>query len=360
MVDDLGLSGSEAGLVVAVEMLSVGLVTLGSSLRIGRWNRRTLMLVGLCMMLLGNLLSALATTLLQLASARIVAAIGIGVIMAAMKATVAAARNPVRIFGLQGIYFLAFSIIGFPVMAPVIKVWGLSGAYIAMALLVIPGFAWVRWVPPFSAERLRLQPASWGFVDRWTMVVLVALLAYFIGRGAVWIYLERLGIAAGLSIQTIANVLAGASVGGILGALLATRLNTRLGIIKALTFGMGCSLGSLLLLVYGMSIETFLPAVVIFNFAFAFTMPYLLGALSHIDPHGRIVVLGFTMQTAGLALGPALAAVLLVGNDYTMIGWLGMVFFGASFILFRLALLRLAPSLKQPHSPVSPGKRREL
>jgi len=99
-----------------------------------------------------------------------------------------------------------------------------------------------------------------------------------------------------------------------------------------------------------MRIETFLPAAIIFNFSFTFTMPYLLGTLSQIDPQGRIVVLGFTMQTIGLALGPALAAVLLVGNDYTRIGWLGVVFFGSSFILFRLALPRLALSLKQPRS----------
>ena len=358
MVDDLGLSGSEAGLVVAVEMLGVGMVTLGSSIHIGRWNRRTVMLVGLCMLLLGNLLSALATTLVQLAPARIVAAIGIGAIMVAMKATVAAARNPVRTFGLQGTYFLAFGIIGFPLMAPVIKFWSISGAYIAMALMVIPGFAWARWIPPFSTGSLHVQPSNRGFVGKWTTVVLVALLAYFAGRGAVWVYLERLGIAAGLSIQAIANVLAGALVGGILGAMLATRLSMRLGIVKALTFGIACSLGSLLLLVYGRRIETFLPAAIIFNFAFAFTMPYLLGALSRIDPQGRIVVLGFTMQTTGLALGPALAAVLLVGNDYTRIAWLGMVFFGSSFILFRLALPRL--SLKQPHSSARPGKRGKL
>ncbi len=342
MVDDLSLSGSDAGLVVAVEMLSVSVVTLGSSIHIGHWNRRTLMLVGLCMVLPGNLLSAYATTLLQLTTARIVTAIGIGATMTVIKATVAAFQNPVKIFGLHGIYFLVIGIIGFPIMAAVIKVWGISGAYIAMALMVIPGFAWVRWIPRYSTDNLQHQPARQWILDRWAMVALVALLAYFTGRGAVWIYLERLGVASGLSIQAIANVLAGTSAGGILGAILATRLNTRLSTAKVLTFGMACSLGSLLLLVYGMRIETFLPAAIIFNFAFTFTMPYMLGALSHIDPQGRIVVLGFTMQTTGLALGPALAAILLTGNDYTQIGWLGMVCFGTSFILFRLALLRLS------------------
>jgi hypothetical protein len=74
--------------------------------------------------------------MVQLATARIVAGMGIGVIMAAMKPTVAASRNPVRIFGLQGIYFLAIGIVGFPIMAPVIKVWSISGVYVAMALMV--------------------------------------------------------------------------------------------------------------------------------------------------------------------------------------------------------------------------------
>lgn len=136
MVDDLGLSGSEAGLIVAMEMLSIGIVTLGSSFHIGRWNRRSQMLGGLCVVLTGNLFSAVATTMVQLATARIVAGMGIGVIMAAMKPTVAASRNPVRIFGLQGIYFLAIGIVGFPIMAPVIKVWSISGVYVAMALMV--------------------------------------------------------------------------------------------------------------------------------------------------------------------------------------------------------------------------------
>ena len=339
MVDHLGFSAQQAGLIVSAEMAGVGIVTLGVLSVVHRWNRRHIILVGLIVMLAGNLLAVFADTYIELVAARCIAGLGAGTLVATMKASVAATRNSVRVFGIYGMSLLVCGVAGFPSMPYVIQPWGTMGAYVVLALLVLPGFLFLHWFPPYGAAAQQTHTGRQKLDMPSVVTGLTALLFYFISHGAVTAYMERLGVASGLGVDTVGKVLGAGAAAGIAGSALASWLNTRLGLARPLCFGILCSCVSLTVLVYGMQPGTYATAVLSYNFAFLLTGPFLLGSLSVLDRQGRVIVIGLMLQTAGFAIGPALGGLLISGADYVRIGWFGITFYILSLALF-LPLLR--------------------
>lgn len=351
-VDHLGLSARDAGLVAAAEMSGVFCATLGIVLVVHRWNRRWLALAGLLLLFAADLAAAAVTGFPLLASARFCAGLGAGIVMATVKASIAATRDQVRVFGIMGMSVLLAGAIGLPLLPLVIQPWGTAGAYLVLAALVLPGLLLLRWLPRYAAPVAGTVQAAQPVDIPWAALGLLALLSYFISFGAVSPYLERLGVASGLEVASVGKVLGAGAAAGIAGAALATWLGIRAG--RSLPFGVAvfCSIGSLWLLVNGMRPVTFVVAAIIVNAAALFTGPYVLGSLAALDRHGRVLVAGLMMQAIGFAAGPAIAGLLVADGTYARVGWLGIAGYGVSFALFLPLMLRLD---RQPVSVPAPG-----
>ncbi len=344
MIDHLGFSARDAGLIAAVELTSMGAATLTMTVLVNRWNRRAIVFAGLAIFLIGNLLASLvgsgADAFLPLAIARALSGMGSGILLSTMKATVAATRNPVRIFGIYSIVLLVVASVAFPSMPLVLAKWGTTGAYLVAATLVLPGLALLRWFPPRGlAPAVREggeRPVVWP-----VLLALVAMLVYFIAQGSVWAYLERMGVASGLDVAVVGKILGGAALAGMAGAALVSWLNVRIGRAKPVFFGVLCSVASLLLLVQGWGAEAYAVAAMTLNLTFFFSGPYLLGTMAALDTQGRVVVMGLVMQSIGGAAGPALAGLIIVGDNYLSVGWLGIICYVLSLAMFLPVMLRL-------------------
>lgn len=68
----------------------------------------------------------------------------------------------------------------------------------------------------------------------------------------------------------------------------------------------------------------------------------MLGILARIDQTGRGSVLGGTMSSAGSALGPLLAGVLIRGSNYQPVGWLAGMLCAAGVVCVMLVENRSA------------------
>ena len=355
-VDHLGLSAREAGLVAAAEMSGVFCATLGIVLVVHRWNRRGLALGGLLLLLAADLAAAAVSVFPLLAGARFVAGLGAGLVIATMKASIAATRDPVRVFGVMGMSLLLTGAIGLPLLPKVIQPWGTGGAYLVLAALVLPGLPLLRWLPPYAVTAVGSQPSGQRVDIPWAALGLVALLSYFISFGAVGPFMERLGVASGLEAASVGRVLGAGSAAGIAGAALATWLGIRAGRAWPFCIAVCCSIGSLWLLVGGMRPATFVVAAIIVNAAALFTGPYVLGSLAALDRQGRVLVTGLMMQAIGLAAGPALAGLLIADGSYARVGWLGIVGYSISFVLFLPLMLRLDRRQVSMPAPDGEGK----
>jgi hypothetical protein len=106
-----------------------------------------------------------------------------------------------------------------------------------------------------------------------------------------------------------------------------------------LTIGIVGGAATLYFLVGRFSATTYLVAVSIYNLAWNFTHPYLLGAMASFDRHGRVVVYAVAMQMLGLAVGPSLAASVIQEGIYMNVNLLGGALFLASAALILPAIL---------------------
>jgi predicted MFS family arabinose efflux permease len=341
MVDHLGLSARNAGLVAAAEMSGVFGATLAVVLVVHRWNRRWLALAGLSLLCVANLVAATANTFAVLVGTRFAAGLGAGLVMVTVQASMAATRDPVRAFGILGMSMLLAGVVGLPSIPLAVKPWGTTGAYLALASLVLPGLLLLRWLPAYAAVEARSPSQRTRLDIPWAMAGLAALLCYMTSFGAVGPYMERLGVASGLGVTTVGKVLGAGSAGGMVGAALATWLGTRVGRAWPLCAGIFCSIGSLWLLVNGMQPATYAAAAVVLMLAAMFTGPYVMGSLAALDRQGRVLVTGLMIQAVGLAAGPALAGLLVAGDNYVRVGWFGIAGYGAGFALFLPLLLRI-------------------
>lgn len=341
MIDHLGFSARDAGLIAAVELTSMGAATLTMTVLVNRWNRRAIVLGGLVIFLIGNLAASVADAFLPLAIARTLSGLGSGILLSTMKATVAATRNPVRIFGIYSIVLLVVASAVFPTMPLVLAKWGTSGAYLVAATLILPGLVLLRWFPPRGLAPAPVREGGERLVNWPMLLALSAMLVYFVAQGSVWAYLERMGVASGLDVGVVGKILGGAALAGMAGAALVSWLNVRIGRAKPVFFGVLCSVASLLLLVQGMGAEAYVVAAMTLNLAFFFSGPYLLGAMAALDTQGRVVVMGLVMQSIGGAAGPALAGLIIIGDNYLSVGWLGIICYVLSLALFLPVMLRL-------------------
>ena len=104
---------------------------------------------------------------------------------------------------------------------------------------------------------------------------------------------------------------------------------------------------AVLILVYGSSPASFALSSGLIAFSWFYGLPYQMGLLAARDPQGRAALAGVMMSTGGMALGPAMAALVLVGSAHWPIG----VFAGVCY----LAALSIAvPSARK--LPVLAGR----
>jgi predicted MFS family arabinose efflux permease len=66
-----------------------------------------------------------------------------------------------------------------------------------------------------------------------------------------------------------------------------------------------------------------------------------MGVIAGLDFDGRIAAFAIVMQNAGLAAGPAVAGLLITGDGYGMLGWMGIGPYGPAMVF----ILPLALSL---------------
>ena len=90
------------------------------------------------------------------------------------------------------------------------------------------------------------------------------------------------------------------------------------------------------------SFLVFAAAVVVYNFAWNLTHPFLLAAMASFDRRGRVVVYAVAMQMMGLAVGPSLAASVISEGVYVNVNWLGAGLFVLSLLLILPPVLAQA------------------
>lgn len=164
--------------------------------------------------------------------------------------------------------------------------------------------------------------------------VLLSTLVFSLGVGGVWTYAEQLGTASGLERDFLSSTLASAMIVSFAGAMFASWLEARTGRRLPLLLGILGQSAGLMLLGGELSEPVFVLGVLAFNLFWSFVGPYQLGVLSGVDRSGKYAALLPGFQGLGFAVGPAIAAEVLVRSGYTAV-----IVMGVACLLASLALI---------------------
>jgi predicted MFS family arabinose efflux permease len=335
LIDDYHFSPSQSGFVAGIEMAGIGVSALIVAAIGGRWNRRFVILAGATLGILGSVVPVLSTAYMPILLSRLMAGIGSGLIASIVLAVIGTTRDPDRTFGLYYIFTFAGSSLLVPTGVWVLARFHVPGGYILLALLLAAVYVTAHRIPAAfsglhedskrrSLPRFPMKPAVWS---------LGLSLVFWFGLGGVWAFVERLGVQAGLSQVAIGSVLTVGPLASIAGALTASVLHTRFGRTPLLAASIGLATLSVAMLGWTSSLAGFGIAVLLFSYIWPLFLAYLGGAMSMLDPAGRIIAMSVTSQTIGMAFGPAVAGVIAVHFGYVAIAVLGLACFAVAFAL---------------------------
>ena len=132
-------------------------------------------------------------------------------------------------------------------------------------------------------------------------------------------------------------------VWGVGGSLLARVLGMSIGRIWPQVLSLGASCVAVLFLVFGSTPAAFAASCGLIAFSWFYGLPYQMGLLAARDPKGRAALAGTMMSTAGMAAGPAIAALVLIGRTHWPIG----VFAGICYLCALAIALPAARSVSR-------------
>ena len=172
------------------------------------------------------------------------------------------------------------------------------------------------------------------------ILVLVSWFLFIVAQAGVWVYLAQIAAALHIAFAAINLILAGGSFCGIFAGMVAGWCDRRFafaGPLALIVLANAAALGY-----YGVASDTFDFGVsTLLGFvALYFAFPFFSSLASEVDPTGRIPALLPAAQASGLAIGPAVASLVLGGGEnYPRVCAVG-------FALALLGLLVVIPALK--------------
>ncbi|MCF7982710.1 MAG: hypothetical protein K9K86_12060, partial [Pseudomonadales bacterium] len=248
--------------------------------------------------------------------------------------------NPDRNFGYMIMWILLYGALGFLAMPTAYALVGMDGVLVFFAIFTLSALPFIRYLPNSGKEHGQVDARAVNLALGYRVMAVATMFVYFLAQGAVWAYLFLIGVSGGGSEQEVSNGLTLSQFAGVAGAFTAATLGIRWGRIIPLTVGVAGSIVSLFFLFGEMGALLYAIAVCVFNYAWNLVHPFLLASMASFDRSGKIVVHGVAAQMLGLAIGPALAASVIMKDNYSSVIWLGMALFAMSLLLILPPLIQ--------------------
>lgn len=341
MADNLSISAKQLGFLAAADMLGAALGTLIIAPKVHRVNWRIVAVVSILIMVIGNMLSTVFEAFFALLLIRLFTGTGQGVAMGTGCAAMAHTRDPDKLIAIYIVIALLFGAAGLYILPFILDGGNLNAVFISLAIIAALSLICVFWIPVNAHGGQSIHESNAVGCQGDTVrpmfkgLAVLAVLIYFMAQGTIWAYVERMGVAAAISLQDIGAALGVCSLFGAAGGATAIMLGSHYGRLLPLLISAVLSIIGLSILLGDFQFMAYTLAVSLFNFGWNFTYPYQLAAIGFVDSSARLVALSVAMQTLGLAVGPAFVGFFISNNDYAIANWLS----GAWILISTLLIL---------------------
>ena len=345
-----GLQVDQAGFVAATELFAqvagTGLFLWASP----RWTLRTIAVVGLGVMVIGNIATAVSVDFPSLISARAIGGAGGGVIRALCMMCLAKAMSPGRAFAVYAGAQVGLAAVTTALIPHFIEALGVRAPFLALTLASLLGFALCPLLPrhsplPPSAIRRR----GLGSYPIAAILAILALFIFFAGQGALWTYLAPIGAYRSIPAAGVTEALTLLNFAGLAGALgvgaLAHRVNPRYALLALLATETLSIVG----LFHAHSSVGFIASAGVFYFSWCASFPFQFTVISQSDRSGRASAVVPAADGLGLAGGAAIAGVVLPTLGLGSAGWIcaAASIVGITLYIWSATLSKLPSQLLQ-------------
>lgn len=330
VVESFALSEGTAGLLIALEIAASSAAAVGCATYLNRLPIRQFALVCILVVIIGDFLSSMVQDVGVFVFLRVAAAVGAGALFAIANALAATTQRPEKTFSVMGFTVILAATFGFMGLTYAIEQYGPQAAFAALACLTALGLPFVVWLPKSVSRPLpqkgaadTKQPAP---LKLQSIAMFGGILLLFVGQYALWVYVERIGSAAGLSLEQISTVLIFNGFISLAGPLAAHRLGRRYGHTWPILVGVSIQAVTIVTLVYSSSLSAFGASVILMSCSYVFAIPYLRAVMAGIDRSGRVAGASTAFVTVGAAAGPGIGGLILnAGGTYLILGWMAAV-----------------------------------
>jgi DHA1 family inner membrane transport protein len=309
----LSMSKVQAGWVMSAYALGYALTSPLLIALTGALRRRTVILTGIAIFIAASVLSAVAPTPGMLYAARVVAAVGAGMVTP-VAAAIAVATSTEGTHGKALSFVFAgmtiAQVIGVPGGAFIGYTFGPAAAFVTAAILCVLGFVWVALAVP---RDVGFQPQSLATLGgtilspRHLVAVLLTVTIATSGYLGVTFMGPLAELRLGMGRDGVALMLVAGGIGAFVGNIIAGRLTDRLGATRSLLLfliGQALLLPAFTLIPYGLALGLAL-SFCWFLVGWGFTVPQQT-RLMEIDAKTQGVMLA--LNAAGIYLGSGIGA----------------------------------------------------
>jgi MFS transporter, DHA1 family, inner membrane transport protein len=318
-----GLQVDQAGFVAATELFAqvagTGLFLWASP----RWTLRAIAAVGLGVMVIGNIATALSADFPSLILARAIAGAGGGVIRALCMMCLAKAVSPGRAFAVYAGAQVGLAAVTTALIPRFIDAQGVRAPFLLLTLASVLGVALCPLLPRHSLlPRSAIRHRGLGSYPMAGILAIIALFVFFVGQGALWTYLAPLGAYRSIPAAGVTQALTLLNFAGLAGALgvgaMAHRVNPRIALVTLLALEILSIVG----LFHVQSSVGFIVSAGVFYFSWCASFPFQFTVISQSDRSGRASAVVPAADGLGLAGGAAVAGMVLPALGLGSAGWI--------------------------------------
>lgn len=330
LMDGLGLGAAAAGLLGTLEFSALGCGLLLAASGLLRVSVRGCALIGVTLIVSAQTASAFVDAYPALAGLRFLVGLGAGLANAAATVAIAAQfRQPERVAGFAfGLVYVAGGLLY--LASPQAVAFGHQrGVFLGLAAVTLccaPGLLALPRVRPTRKKRAATQgaPARSG-VALPASLLFAAEIALMAGMGAVWAFGERLGLAIGLTSQTISVWLAATMLASIAGSLFTGWMGLRFGRTGPYLTGIALVSGCCFFMAYPGAAVVFIICLLGFQAVQAVFIPFLIGTGAALDPSGRLSAAVVGVEIFSFGAGAFIGGVAVEAFGLQAVGWLALL-----------------------------------
>ena len=340
LVQEWGFTDQQAGLTTTMHTLGslIGLIVI--FIKVEELNIHKWMYGAMAATFLSEALIAFSGQPEVVIALRLVAGFASGLALALAMVLMGYLPNTERVFALAISLSFVSAIITMYLWPFILEYVGMSGVFWYFSLYALICLPFIRLLP-FRVQNISTYQSgdqNFGASDLFRgfpLVILVSYFLFYIGNTAIWTFAGQIGVSQGLVLEEVTEILAYAMLSGLLASIIASVIGNRLGYTISFVLGLGTIIFGTLTMFDLQTTDSYFLAFALFNFGFSFAIPYYQGLQSRFDSNGRLLIMGLMATSAGFAVGPALASMIIEIGDYSNLFWLGLICFGGSLVLIQ-------------------------